>query len=125
MGLIMKYLMNFRMAGRALCAVATGFLCCQPAQAVVFTLADNNSVAQIDPTSQNGMFNWSVQGFNELYQQWFWYRVGDAPGTMQHSIDTISAPIVTLYGTREMTSTYTAPNFTLSIDYLLTGGAVV
>jgi hypothetical protein len=94
-------------------------------QAQVVTLTDGNSLAQIDPHSQAGMFNWSVQGLNQLYQQWFWYRVGDATGAMQHSIDTISAPVVSLYGTREMTSTYTAANFTLSIDYLLTGGAVV
>src|SRR5215467_13837287 len=122
----MKHLINFRMAGRTLCAVAVALACFQlTSQAQIVTLTDNNSVAQIDPHSQAGMFNWSVQGFNELYQQWFWYRVGDAAGTMQHSIDTISAPVVTLYGTREMTSTYTAPNFTLSIDYLLTGGSLV
>lgn len=94
-------------------------------QAQIVTLTDHNSVAQIDPYSPSGMFNWSVQGQNQLYQQWFWYRVGDAPGTMQHSIDTISAPIVSLYGTREMSSLYTGAGFTLSIDYLLTGGANV
>jgi hypothetical protein len=94
-------------------------------QAQVVTLTDNNSVAQIDPNHQAGMFNWSVQGANQLYQQWFWFRVGDAPGAMQHSIDTIGTPVVSLYGTREMTSTYTAPTFNLSIDYLLTGGSFV
>jgi hypothetical protein len=43
----------------------------------------------------------------------------------QQSIDRISAPVVTLYGTREATILYTANNFTLSVDELLTGGAVV
>jgi len=121
----MKYLSNFRMAP-TLCAVATALASIQlTCQAQIVTLTDGNSVAQIDPHSQAGMFNWSVQGFNQLYQQWFWYRVGDAAGAMQNSIDTIGTPVVSLYGTREMTSTYTAPNFTLSIDYLLTGGSFV
>jgi len=122
----MKYLMNFRRAGRALCAVATSLACYQlTCQAQVVTLTDGNSLAQIDPHSQAGMFNWSVQGLNQLYQQWFWYRVGDATGAMQHSIDTISAPVVTLYGTREATILYTANTFTFSVDYLLTGGSVI
>lgn len=119
----MKYLMNFRRAGRALCAVVTSLACYQlTCQAQIVTLTDGNSLAQIDPHSQAGMFNWSVQGFNQLYQQWFWYRTDNG---LQHSIDTISAPVVQTYGTREMTSTYTAANFTLSIDYLLTGGSFV
>jgi hypothetical protein len=122
----MRHLKNFRMAGPALCAAVAYLACFQlTSQAAVVTLTDGNSVAQIDPTSQNGMYNWSVQGFNQLYQQWFWFRVGDAPGAMQHSIDTISTPLVSLFGTREMSSTYTAPNFALSIDYLLTGGSFV
>lgn len=120
----MKDLTNFRSVGRALIAIVAGlapFVC----QAQIVTLTDGNSMAKIDPYSSAGMFNWSVQGQNQLFQQWFWYRVGDAAGTMQHSIDTISTPTVTLYGTREMSTTYFAPNFSLSIDYLLTGGAVV
>jgi hypothetical protein len=120
----MKDLANFRSGGRTLIAVVAGlaaFVC----QAQIVTLTDNNSVAQIDPHSQAGMFNWSVQGQNELYQQWFWYRIGDAGGAMQHSIDTIGAPVVTMYGAREMSSLYTGAGFTLNIDYLLTGGAFV
>ena len=97
----MKYLMNFRRTGRVLCAVVTGLACYQlTCQAQVVTLTDGNSLAQIDPHSQAGMFNWSVQGLNQLYQQWFWYRTDDG---LQHSIDTISTPTVVTYGTREMT----------------------
>ncbi len=103
-------------------ALAAGALLLVQANAQIITLADNNSTAQIDPTSQNGMFDWSVQGRNQLFQQWFWYRIGS---TLQHSIDTISAPVITTYGTREVTISYTANNFTLSIDYLLSGGSVV
>jgi len=46
-----------------------------PARATI-TLTDSNSVVTIDPTSSAGMDSWSVDGTNQLYQQWYWYRVG-------------------------------------------------
>ena len=51
------------------------------ADAVTFTLTDLNSSAQINDASQNGMFNWTVNGVNQLAQQWFWYRTGSTGGT--------------------------------------------
>jgi hypothetical protein len=57
------------------------------ADAVTFTLTDLNSSAQINDASQNGMFNWTVNGVNQLAQQWFWYRTGSTGG--QSSIDTL------------------------------------
>jgi hypothetical protein len=86
-------------------------------------LHDNNSTAIVDPLSQAGMFHWDVQGRNQLQQQWFWYGVGNGA---VHSIDTISAPVLLTTGTRELTATYVNPgNFSVSIDYLLSGGPVV
>jgi hypothetical protein len=58
-----------------------------PADATTFTLTDLNSSAQINDASQNGMFNWTVNGVNQLAQQWFWYRTGSTGG--QSSIDTL------------------------------------
>jgi len=58
-----------------------------PADAATFTLSDLNSSAQIDDASQSGMFNWTVNGVNQLAQQWFWFRVGSTGG--QSSIDTL------------------------------------
>lgn len=103
-------------------ALASALYLPWPLHATVTTLTDNNSVASIDPTSQAGLFNWAVQGQNQMYQQWFWYRLGTGN---QHSIDTISAPSIVTSGTRQLSATYAANNFTLSIDYLLTGGSVV
>ena len=45
-------------------------------QGAPVTLTDKNSSATIDPSSQSGMFNWTVNNINQLAQQWFWYRVG-------------------------------------------------
>jgi hypothetical protein len=96
-----------------------GFINRSEAQIV---LQDGNSTALINPVSQAGMFHWDVQGQNQLQQQWFWYGVG---ASAVHSIDTISAPVIQLTGLNEAKSTYANPGFSVSIDYLLTGGSVV
>jgi hypothetical protein len=97
-------------------------LTCQT-NAQIFTLVDNNSVAQVSPNSQAGMFHWDVQGQNQLQQQWFWYGVGAGP---VHSIETISPANVVTPSARELTTTYVNPgNYSVSIDYLLTGGSTV
>jgi hypothetical protein len=91
--------------------------------AQIITLADHNSVAQVDVGSQAGMFYWAVQGQNQLAQQWFWYRVGSDP---VRSIDTISAPAITRFnGTRGLSTTYGNPMFSVQVDYLLSGGSVL
>jgi MYXO-CTERM domain-containing protein len=48
-------------------------------QAVVANLADGNSIVQFDtnnPTTRTGMTNWVVDGTSQLWNQWFWYRIG-------------------------------------------------
>jgi hypothetical protein len=101
-------------------ATFQGLLCQSNAQ--IF-LANGDSTALIDPTSQAGMYHWDVLGLNQLHQQWFWYGVGAAP---VRSIDTISAPLVTPIGPNEATIAYVNPgNYSVSVDYLLTGGTLV
>jgi hypothetical protein len=86
-------------------------------------LTDGNSTAAVDPTSQAGMFHWDVQGLNQLQQQWFWVGIGNGP---LQSIDTLSAPAITSSGPNNLTTTYTLPALvSISVDYTLTGGAVV
>jgi hypothetical protein len=68
-----------------------------PADATTFTLTDLNSSAQIDDASQSGMFNWRVNGVNQLAQQWFWFRLGSTGG--QSSIDTLPLLSATLSDT--------------------------
>jgi hypothetical protein len=98
-------------------ALATaGFVC----QAQIYTLANANSTAAINFGSQAGMFNWIVDGHNQLNQQWFWYRMDGMVG--QLSIDTISAPSLSNIGANTITATYTGAGFNLSTTYTLTGG---
>ncbi len=87
----------------------------------IYTLSSGNSSVSIDLGSQTGMYNWSVDGQNQLNQQWFWYRVGSSGP--QASIDTIGTPTAVEYGTSILDTTYTAAKFSLSVDYSLTGGS--
>ena len=89
-------------------------------QAQIITLVDNNSVAQVNVGSQTGMFNWSVGGQNQLFQQWFWYRVGNV--NPEASIDTISAPSITTPNARTLYTVYNNGAFSVEVDYSLTGG---
>src|SRR6516164_3188731 len=36
------------------------------------TLADENSTVTLDPSTSSGVSSWTVDGVNQLYQQWFW-----------------------------------------------------
>jgi hypothetical protein len=112
---------RLRLAGVAIVAFACLKLSWQ-ANAQIYTLTDGNSVAKISPENQAGMFYWALQGQNQLGQQWFWLGIGN---NAQQSIDTISAPVVTTIGNNQLTSTYTSQGYSVSISYLLTGGAVV
>src|SRR5208337_545666 len=72
----------------------------------IYTLSSGNSSVSIDLGSQAGMYNWTVDGQNQLNQQWFWYRVGSSGP--EASIDTIGMPTVQTYGTSILDTTYTA-----------------
>ncbi len=92
-------------------------------QAQVIPLTHNNSTATIDvtPSSGNngGMTSWVVDGVNQLRQQWFWFRVGSSgPEAPISSIGTVSTSLV---GTRGLYTTYANNQFSVEIDYLLTG----
>ena len=91
-----------------------------PAQIV--TLTDNNSVAQIDTGTSSGMFNWSVDGSPQLFQQWFWLRVGAVGG--EAPINTIGAPANTTPTARDLTSIYNNGSYSVRVAYQLNGGAI-
>jgi len=92
------------------------------ASAQIYTLSSGNSSAVIDTAGQAGMDNWSVDGQNQLNQQWFWYRVGSSGP--EASINALGTPAAITYGAGILDTTYTAPQFTLAVNYALTGGAL-
>src|SRR5262249_23070852 len=95
------------------------FLCLALQARAIETLTDNNSVAQIDPNSQAGMFSWTVDGVQNLFQQWFWYGVGTKGP--RKSIDTLSAPAITAVNAATRYITYTSGAYSVEVDYVLSG----
>ncbi len=88
-------------------------------RAQIITLSDGGSIAQIDTTSQAGMYNWRVGGINQLRQQWFWYRVGTAGP--EQSINMISAPTISGLSANQATISYANSLFSVDLTYVLTG----
>src|SRR5262252_2809974 len=113
-----------RVGGKiSFCAFAATLFLVIQSRAQIQNLVNNNSDAQVNPNSQQGMFNWFVDGQNQLFQQWFWYRVGtNGP---EHSIDTISAPSIVRPDAKTAYFTYggAANGYSVEVDYVLTGQA--
>jgi hypothetical protein len=100
--------------------VLVAALAAPQAQADVY-LTSGSSQVVIDPTSEAGMHSWTVNGTEQMYQQWFWYRVGSTGG--ESSIDTLSAPVVVTSGTNQVDLTYTGNLMSVLVRYTLTGGS--
>jgi len=47
------------------------------AYAAPFFLTDGNSIVAISTESELGTFFWALEGDNQIFQQWFWFRIGD------------------------------------------------
>jgi hypothetical protein len=96
-----------------------------PARAQLVTLTDGNSTAQINTSTllpnRLGMDFWSVDGINQLYQQWFWFGIGT---NAQSTIDTISAPTITPLNAASATISYGNAQLSAQVTYLLTGGVL-
>lgn len=107
-----------RLILRRLAPVAAVALSVLSAQSQNISLTDQNSAVQINVGSQMGMHSWLVDGQQQLFQQWFWYRVGGVGA--EYSIDTISAPAFSATA-NSLSTTYTAPNFNINVLYTLRG----
>lgn len=108
---------RFSFLGAALACVA--LLSPLGASATIINLADGNSTANVDLDSQAGMYRWTVDGQNQLNQQWFWYRVGSG---LQSPINMISASSIQYQDGNTVVAQYANSQITLSISYILTGG---
>jgi len=86
--------------------------------AAIHTISDNATSAKIDDSSQAGMFQWKVNGQDQLFQQWFWYRVGS---TAESSIDTLTLVSATKSEPDELTLVYSGTGFTMEIEFDITG----
>ncbi|HEX5471037.1 MAG TPA: PEP-CTERM sorting domain-containing protein, partial [Lacipirellulaceae bacterium] len=104
--------------GLAACAVPN-------CSAALFTLNDNNSLAQFDSGTQANNFNWFVDGNDVLAQQAFWFRVGDVPEQSVHTLP------IAIQGTSDsnfdgnpdtLFVRYNGAGFRIDTRYVLDGG---
>lgn len=86
-------------------------------EAQIYTLSQNDSTVLIDAGAQAGVYNWSVDGVNQLAQQWFWYRVGSSGP--ESSIDSISAVAATQSGVNKLSTTYANSTISVKAAYSL------
>ncbi|PWU20032.1 MAG: hypothetical protein C5B50_04890 [Verrucomicrobia bacterium] len=87
-------------------------------------MTDQNSTASVHPANQSGMFSWTVDGGNQLQQQWFWYALGPRGGsTPPASIDTLPLTQDAQPTPNTLNLGYQGNGFLLTIGYTLTGGA--
>lgn len=91
-------------------------------QAAIVNLSDGNSTAAVDLDSSAGMYQWTVDGGNQLNQQWFWYRIG-ASGLAQ-PINSIGAASILYQDPGTVVAQYANSQLTVDITYILTGGSV-
>ncbi len=97
------------------------------AQATVYTLTDQNSSITVDPISTDGISHWKVDGVNQLYQQWFWGRIGS--GSSERGLDTLpllgaKATDANLNsGDDHLALLYGTPGFKIELGLSLSGGA--
>jgi hypothetical protein len=90
-----------------------------PAHATVFTLSDLNSVFRIN--SAYGADLWTVEGTSQLFEQGFWFRVGnDMP---EQRLGTLYSNGWVDQSGRIATMQYLHNSFTAEIVYVLTGGS--
>jgi hypothetical protein len=91
------------------------------ALAATQVLSDGNSSITFDPASAAGINNWTVNGCNQLNQDWFFYRAGNAGPAV--AINTISAPTVNQSTANSLDTSYANGSISVQIHYSLTGGS--
>ncbi len=67
----------------------------QRSVAALFTLIDDNSSADFNTASSSNNFSWTVDGVNQLFEQSFWYRIGNVAEQSVHLLP------ITLQGTTD------------------------
>jgi len=123
MKIMKKTMLGFGLALLFVTAAATR------SEAAIIALDDNNSHVDIDNASSAGMFNWEVDGVNQLFQQWFWYRIG--AGGPEQSIEALGNPLFNTTnsdfepGDEQASLQYSDASLQVNVQYTLAGGAVL
>jgi hypothetical protein len=86
-----------------------------------FSVSSSNSLMLVDPTSDAGLYSWTVNGMDVSYQHWYWLRIGsNAP---QFSLDTLFGPLGLYRSQTNTTVNYLGQGLSATLAFSLTGGA--
>ena len=83
-------------------------------------LTDNNSSVTIHNDTPDGMNNWLVDGTSQLYQQWFWFRIGSGCDFSLNNIPLISTSQASV---NHLVANYASSQLSVQATYTLLGGA--
>jgi len=108
-------------------AIVTAVLMSAPnASATILTATNGNSSIEVNSGSQAGMDSWVVDGVQQMFQQWFWFRVGSTGP--EAAINTLTQTGATAAG-RVIDVTYCSngsancgTGWSVDVLYTLTGG---
>lgn len=103
-----------------LVATAAAFLFAAYGANAQVTLSDGNAFVEIDPDSSSGMYTFEVDGIDNLYQQWFWYRYDGMDDEL--SIDELSSATVNQIAANVVSLMFDNGILRVEVSYLLTGG---
>jgi hypothetical protein len=97
------------------------------AMATPITLSDLNATATFDfAGGGSGMNDWTVDHLSQLYQQWFWYRIGNTGPELPINSLTLDSVKVSdgnrNPGNDRVVAYYSGNGLDVSVDHVLTGG---
>jgi hypothetical protein len=93
------------------------------ASAQIYTLSSGNSSVTINDESSAGIDNWTVDGQNQLNQQWFWYRTSNSGPASP--LDALGTPTATWLSPDSILSiTYANAQFSVTVLCSLVGGTL-
>lgn len=85
----------------------------------LITLRSSNSLIHINPLTTDGIYSWTVDGTNYLYQQWVWLREGSGA---QFPVNLLGPPLGLAISQTNAVISYAGSNVTVTVGFALHGG---
>jgi len=90
-----------------------------------YTMKDGNSTIGLDLGTSAGMNLWEVDGLNQMYQQFFWFRIGPTGPESDLTAITTTPSVTQALGPtgRQLSALYSDQRYAVQLNYLLGGGS--
>ena len=123
-----------RLSARILWGISAAAVClllAGAAQATQIPLQDLNSVAMFDvgnTSDTNGLVSWEVDGVEQVFREWFYYRIGDDCSTAEQPIENLGTTQVMAInanfntGDDVLSLRFTGAELQIDVKFTLAGG---